>query len=223
MIYLGNNKIGSIYSGENKIDKIYKGEELVYSSSPYVLATDADFSGTVNGRFVYVGSDDYVIIPKVIKGVTITATGYGTRDQYGWVTGSGMFKDSTVKGVMLEKGNSVISMINMFYYCKSTTLDLSNLDTSNVTNILGMFRGCSATELDVSNFDTSKITAMDGVFRDCKLNFFDLSSWDTSKVTRSSYIFSGVSNKEGYARTQADANFFNRAQYNPVRFTVKPT
>ena len=44
--------------------------------------------------------------------------------------------------------------------------------------------------LDVSNLDTSKITDMGGMF--CDFNFLktlDASNWDTSKVTDMSYMF----------------------------------
>ena len=47
-----------------------------------------------------------------------------------------------------------------------------------------MFSFCETiTSLDVSNFDTSKVTEMDMMFCDCKaLEVLDLSSFDTSKV-----------------------------------------
>lgn len=49
-----------------------------------------------------------------------------------------------------------------------TSLDLSNLDTSKVTNMGYMFRSCiSLTSLNLGNFDTSKVTKMDWVFYNC--------------------------------------------------------
>ena len=57
----------------------------------------------------------------------------------------------------------------MFSFCsKLTSLDLSNFDTSNVTNMSSMFHNCSKlTSLDVSNFDTSKVTSMYCMFDSC--------------------------------------------------------
>ena len=48
-------------------------------------------------------------------------------------------------------------MSSMFYSCSNlTSLDVSNFDTSKVTDMGGMFYSCSnLTSLDVSNFDTS--------------------------------------------------------------------
>ena len=47
-----------------------------------------------------------------------------------------------------------------------TSIDLSVLDTSEVTNMSNMFSACiSLTSLDVSNFDTSKVIDMSDMFR----------------------------------------------------------
>ena len=71
-------------------------------------------------------------------------------------------------------------------------LDLSNLDTSSVTNMSGMFSDCnSLTELNLSNFDTSKVTDMSYMFRDCRgLTELNISNFDTSRVTVMNAMFS---------------------------------
>ena len=82
--------------------------------------------------------------------------------------------------------SEVTNMIGMFSRCRSlTNLDVSNFDTSKVTNMIGMFYECSSlTSLDVSNFDTSKVTDMSGMFYHCiSLTSLDVSNFDTSKVT----------------------------------------
>ena len=72
-----------------------------------------------------------------------------------------------------------------------TTLDLSNFDTSKVTNMSGMFKGCrNLTNLDLSSFDTSNVTDMSQMFNLCYgLTNLDLSSFDTSTVTDMSRMF----------------------------------
>ena len=46
--------------------------------------------------------------------------------------------------------------------------DVSNFDTSNVTDMSSMFDGCeSLQKLDVSNFDTSNVTGMSAMFFSC--------------------------------------------------------
>ena len=71
-------------------------------------------------------------------------------------------------------------------------IDLSNIDTSNVTNMYGMFDGCyGLTELDLSGFDTSNVTDMGYMFSGCEsLSSLDLSSFDTSNVTAMNNMFS---------------------------------
>ena len=84
-----------------------------------------------------------------------------------------------------------------FYLANNlTTLDLSNFDTSQVTDMSYMFYWMSRlTALDVSNFDTSKATNMNKMFsRTDKLITLDLSNFDTSQVTDMSYMFDDADN-----------------------------
>ena len=87
--------------------------------------------------------------------------------------------------------SDVTNMSNMFSYCWSlASLDLSPLDTSNVTNMRGMFSECSSlASLDLSPLDTSNVTDMSYMLSGCsKLTSLDLSPLDTSKVTNMSYM-----------------------------------
>ena len=77
-----------------------------------------------------------------------------------------------------------------------TTLNLSNFDTSNVTNMGAMFRGVSnLTTLNLSNFDTSKVTNMGSMFfHASNLTTLNLSNFDTSKVMYMNSMFSDMYN-----------------------------
>ena len=88
------------------------------------------------------------------------------------------------EAVRNPRGNT--SCYKMFNNCRNIeVLDLSNFDTSNVTNMRSMFRDCwRLSELDVSHFDTSNVTNMGSMFRHCgSLKELDLSHFDTSNVT----------------------------------------
>lgn len=88
------------------------------------------------------------------------------------------------------------SLAFMFGFCSSlTSVDLSNLDTSAVTDMGSMFNGCSAlTSLDLSGFDTASVTDMGLMFRDCSaLTSLDLSSFDTAAVVDAQEMFFGCS------------------------------
>ena len=90
--------------------------------------------------------------------------------------------------------SEVTDMSSMFWFCeKLTDLDLRNFDTSKVTDMSSMFAFCSRlTSLDVSNFDTSKVTDMSAMFSGCNsLTSLDVSNFDTSKVTDMSQMFQG--------------------------------
>lgn len=73
----------------------------------------------------------------------------------------------------------------------ATSLNLSWLDTSNITDMTRMFSGCNnLTESNLSNFDTSNVTDMTYMFRNCeKLEQLDLSSFDFSKIVGNTGIF----------------------------------
>ena len=88
-------------------------------------------------------------------------------------------------------------MKSMFRNMSSlTTLDLSDFDTSQVTNMSYMFFNTSSlTLLDLSNFDTSQVMNMDSMFRGMtNLTTIDLSNFDTSKVEDMSSMFSDMRN-----------------------------
>ena len=88
--------------------------------------------------------------------------------------------------------SEVTTMYGMLSWCSNlTSLDVSKFDTSKVTNMSNMFAGCkSLTSLDVRNFDTSQVTDMSEMFnKSSSLTNLDVSNFDTSNVTNMSYMF----------------------------------
>ena len=80
----------------------------------------------------------------------------------------------------------VTDMNGMFLNCYSlTSLNLTNFRTSSVTTMLSMFYSCySLKSLDLSSFNTSLITSIYAMFYNCStLTSLDLSNFDTSLVT----------------------------------------
>ena len=80
----------------------------------------------------------------------------------------------------------------MFWDVSSlTSLDLSNFDTSNVTNMRNLFFAMPGlTSLDLSNFNTLRVTIMYAMFSDMtSLTTLDLSNFNTSNVTDMTYMF----------------------------------
>ena len=90
--------------------------------------------------------------------------------------------------------SKVTDMNCMFFGCNSLeSLDLSKFDTSKVTDMNSMFMNCPALKsLDLSNFDTSNVIYMNAMFAFCyALESLDLSKFDTSNVTDMNYMFFG--------------------------------
>ena len=92
--------------------------------------------------------------------------------------------------------SQVTNMRRMFSSCSSlTSLDLSNINTSQVTNMLSIFEECSSlTSLYLSNFNTSKVTDMVHMFSNCSsLISLDLSNFDTTQVSKMVGMFASCS------------------------------
>ena len=94
-------------------------------------------------------------------------------------------------------------------------IDLSNFDTSQVTNMSGMFSGMrNLTTLDLSNFDTSKVTDMSFMFGSMSnLTTLDLSNFNTSKATNMSEMFLGMANL-----TSLNLSSFDTSKVTSMRF-----
>ena len=136
------------------------------------------------------------IVPATaVESWDISEAGDGSVMAYVEDDGTG---NSTYKVTIGGKGGIIAneSMVSYFdRFNKITSIDLSALDTSEVTNMSEMFSGCSSlTSLDVSKFDTSKVTDMGGMFDSCSsLTSLDVSKFDTSKVINMASMFSECS------------------------------
>lgn len=87
--------------------------------------------------------------------------------------------------------NSGNSCQKFFYEFQGNIIDLSNFNTSNVTNMTLMFAMTSELReiIKLSNLTTPSVTNMNGMFRDCKITELDLSHFNTSNVTNMSSMF----------------------------------
>ena len=89
--------------------------------------------------------------------------------------------------------SQVTDMNAMFFHCRELiSLNLLNFDTSHVTDIGYMFSSCwKLTNLNLSIFNTSQVKDMDDMFSSCsELTSLDLSNFDTTKVTNMAGMFS---------------------------------
>lgn len=90
--------------------------------------------------------------------------------------------------------SNVTSMRGMFADCKNLkSVNLLGIDTSNVTNMRSMFADCQSLEsVDLSQLNTTNVTDMSELFFGCKkLISVDLSALRTTSVTNATRMFSG--------------------------------
>ena len=145
--------------------------------------------------------DEY---PALIDSIEVGSGGEGGADPYYETLWNCITNNNTdynylfhnYNGKTLDVSNfdtsNVTDMQSIFYNCNQlTSLDVSNWDTSNVTNMAYMFNSCTnLTSLDVSNFNTSNVTDMRYMFYICSsLTQLDVSNFDTSNVTTMQGMF----------------------------------
>ncbi|QSB51983.1 BspA family leucine-rich repeat surface protein [Leuconostoc falkenbergense] len=91
------------------------------------------------------------------------------------------------------KGNA-LNMTDMFAATsKLETLVMTNVNLQNITNMNGMFTRTGLKEVDLSGLNTSNVTIMANIFINAnKLEKVDLSTWDTQNVTSTLNMFTGT-------------------------------
>ena len=108
------------------------------------------------------------------------------------------------KTISLKVGINIIEVIfdqltslyAMFSECSSLiSLDLSNLNTSNIQEADFMFYNCfSLISINLSNFDTSNLDNAQSMFQGCSsLISINLSNFDTSNLRNAQSMFQGCS------------------------------
>ena len=150
----------------------------------YVEKTDEVLEPLPTNAKIYSNDDEVEDISKTIYATPLSETNVDYAYKLTIGGKDGIIANENMTGYFTEffSGND---------FSNDASIDLSALDTSEVTNMQGMFAGCSSlTSLDVSNFNTSKVTNMSNMFRECSsLTSLDLSKFDTSKVTNMSNMF----------------------------------
>ena len=147
--------------------------------------------------------------PDASKGTVVgTYTGFETKKYTGYNNYAPWYENRTsIKVVSFKDVIKPVSTAYWFDECRNlTSVDVTNLDTSAVTNMNRMFYKCSAlTSLDLSSFNTSAVTDMSSMFNSCSsLTSLDLSSFKTSVVTDMNYMFNSCS-----SLTSLDLSSFN--------------
>jgi len=94
--------------------------------------------------------------------------------------------------------SEITNMSSMFNDASSFNGYISKWDTSNVTDMSNMFSGASSFNGDISKWDTSSVTNMSYMFSGASSFNGDISDWDTSSVTDMSIMFKDSSYGRDY-------------------------
>ena len=193
--------VGDKIDGSVDITKI--DNSLDYSKKNIIGSINWSIQPKIKTAFAVFSQDDGSLnfykryeVPKAgeqFEGKTATEvyTGIETNRHVPWRFDCGSITNSRVVDKIKP-----IDTSSWFSACsKLTSIDLSNLDTSAVTDMSAMFVRCSnLTTLDLSGFDTSSVTDMRSMFSDCSsLTTLDLSGFDTSSVIDMGWMFEGCS------------------------------
>ena len=175
----------------------------------------------LSSRMIDESNNEYIVLPAISQSITlrkmavyenvpvgenVTATfdeTKGTVEFYSedgtlwkdWIKQAG-FVSRHIQSIRVASGTVYLpeDSSSIFTIPKLSEIDVSGIDTSNVTDMSHMFSGCSLTNLDLSSFNTSNVTNMECMFSGCsRLTNLDLSSFNTSNVTNMERMFSRCS------------------------------
>lgn len=159
-----NKDITKIYFQGNEIVALYRGDTLIFKKSGVVPPSPT-------GKYT-------------VRGTVTKSSGY-TQFNLTYNNGQSVNvkvnKDLTFETELQETLTNANAMFQGRSYLE--TLDLNNLDTSNVTDMSNMFSQSIYLKDIKLNIDTSNVTDMSYMFYNCeRLETLDLSNFDTINV-----------------------------------------
>lgn len=148
---------------------------------------------------------DKVLIIKPTNGTAGKLEDWGSNPPW-------RYNMDNIEKVKIMPGVKAVTCSNMFINLRLlTSLDVSNLDTSEVESMKGMFEGCEKiTNLKLTGLSTSKATTMEGMFqRMYELEQIDTHVLNTSNVTSMKSMFRSCEslknlNLSGFKTTETD-------------------
>lgn len=156
--------------------------------NPLTTASEAS-SGTC-GTCSWTLSEDGELTIRPTNGTEGTLQSFTSTNVIPWYS-----RRTEIKSVRFEgKVKSGLYLANMFEGCINlSNVDLTNLDTTGVSNFNSMFKNCKSLEnLDVSRLNTTNALDMRYMFDGCtKLMSLDLSSFNTVNATNMYRMFAG--------------------------------
>ena len=192
------------YAEENDVERVYSDDFA--SIYKFVVNDGIKFKGNCNSIFFldgyfqgysteYKGSFDTSEVTDMSYMFRGPIKGLNTNyiDTSGVTSLKNLFDnfdpqdDNYVLDVSNLNTSHITNMSYMFSNCKAKTVKLDNMDTSNVTDMSYMFSNCAAKNLDVSNFNTSKVKSMNSMFYNSEIETLDLRNFVIPSDSSSNY------------------------------------
>jgi surface protein len=120
--------------------------------------------------------------------ITVVSNGFKVLDA------DSLFQESFFADIDLSNldTSEVTQMKNMFSHC-GAKINFGGIDTSNVTEMSCMFDMANIDKLHINNTLTSGVESMDCMFRQATIvEELDISNFDTSQVCEMMYMFSSL-------------------------------
>ena len=180
-------------------------EGNIYSEFPLGLSESTVLTLPVYSDWLkdyrFILEDNHILLKRYMgseKNITVPCSGEIQGTVYQGVNiGQGIWSNTDIESLVFEEGVTVSGTGSSLFkdLKKLKSIDLSGLDTTNVTDMSAMFQNCQNLEsLDSSGFDTTNVTSMAQMFENCQnLRGLDVSSFDTSNVEDMNRMFSSCS------------------------------
>ena len=243
--YDGGNYI-AVQADESTVGYIYCNSELPKDTTTHFAsfidknnnlryAYTEELTQSQSQSITYTFTTGYDVMPK-INGVVYSSKYEDTINGDGTTTRT-LLSDEPITQISfhLIKNNKYLlsfdecygvkltTCADMFNGCRGlTSIDLSNCNTSNVTNMNYMFSVCSGlTSIDLSNFDTSNVTSMIYMFNACSgLTSIDIRSFSSIKLSSCNSMLNSVKstckvyvNKSKFTKTAYSCGFSGSFTY----------
>lgn len=182
------------YTYDEDTHETYGEDQLRLASTGYEPPVEDEWKEC--GSCLWRIERDGTLVVKPATGDEGTLSNWAVPGQWRapWATRIG-----EIQAVRFEGTIHAQTCSRMFEGCtNASSIDLTGLDTSQVTDMGSMFMGCSALEeLDLSGLDTSHVSNWTYTFTDCSsLTSLDLSTLDTSSSIDMGYMMQGCDGLE---------------------------
>ena len=106
------------------------------------------------------------------------------------------------EGVVMTVAKPALLTSRSMGRASTSAVDVSDWNTSNVSDMSFMFYNAKNANPDVSNWNTEKLTDIESMFENSGVIEIDMSKWDMSKITKNKNVFKNTKQLEFVLRSE---------------------